>query len=204
MPNLTVSLGGAWELQRAGSGQRFPATVPGCVHTDLLKAGAIEDPFYRDNELKVQWIGETDWIYSRSFSVGEDVLARDRVLLRCQGLDTLAVVTVNRREVGEADNMYRLWEFDIKPLLRLGENRISIRFNSVIRHIQQKEKDRSLPGWFPRSGRSWVRKEPCNFGWDWGPVLVTAGIWRAISIEAFDVARIADLHVHRSIRARGR
>jgi beta-mannosidase len=203
MPNLTINLGGAWELQRAGSGQRFAATVPGCVHTDLLKAGAIEDPFYRDNELKVQWIGETDWIYSRSFSVGEEVLARDRVLLRCQGLDTLAVVTVNGSEVGEADNMYRLWEFDIKPLLRRGQNRISIRFNSVTRHIQRKEKERSLPGWFPRSGRSWVRKEPCNFGWDWGPVLVTAGIWRGISTEAFDVARIADLHIRQEHSRQG-
>ncbi len=195
MPNLTINLGGEWELQRAGSNQRFPATVPGCVHTDLLKAGAIKDPFYRDDELKVQWIGESDWIYSRTFAVGEDVLARDRVLLRCKGLDTLAVVTVNGREAGAADNMFRLWEFDIKPLLRRGENRISVRFSSVMRHIRAKEKGRNMPGWFPLSGRAWVRKEQCNFGWDWGPILVTAGIWRAISIEAFDVARIADLLV---------
>ena len=198
MPNFTIDLGGAWKLQRVGNSQHFPATVPGCVHTDLLKAGAIEDPFYRDNELKVKWVSEADWIYSRSFSVGDEVLARDRVLLRCKGLDTFAVVTLNGREVGAADNMYRLWEFDIKPALRRGENRISIRFNSVLPYIRRRQKGRNLAGWGgPRevAGRAWVRKEPCNFGWDWGPVLVTAGIWRPISIEAFDVARIADLHV---------
>ena len=198
VPNLTINLGGAWKLQRVGSAQRFPAAVPGCVHTDLLKAGAIGDPFYRDDERKVQWIGEADWVYSRSFPVGEEVLARDRVLLRCKGLDTLAVVTVNGREAGAADNMFRLWEFDVKSLLRRGENRISIRFNSVLPYIRRRQKERNLGGWGgPRevAGRAWVRKEPCNFGWDWGPALVTAGIWRAISIEAFDVARIADLHI---------
>ncbi len=147
MPNFTIDLGGAWKLQRVGSAQHFPATVPGCVHTDLLKAGAIEDPFYRDNELKVKWVSEADWIYSRSFSVGDEVLARDRVLLRCKGLDTFAVVTVNGREVGAADNMYRLWEFDIKPALRRGENRISIRFNSVLPYIRRRQKERNLAGW---------------------------------------------------------
>jgi len=121
VPNFTIDLGGAWKLQRVSSARRFPATVPGCVHMDLLDAGAIEDPFYRDNELKVKWVGEADWIYSRTFSAGDEVLARDRVLLRCKGLDTLAVVTVNGREVGTADNMFRLWEFDIKPVLRRGK-----------------------------------------------------------------------------------
>ncbi len=172
MPNFTIDLCGAWKLQRVGSARHFPATVPGCVHTDLLKAGAIEDPFYRDNELKVKWVGEADWIYSRSFSAGDEVLARDRVLLRCKGLDTFAAVTVNGRAVGAADNMYRLWEFDIKPALRRGENRISIRFNSVLPYIRRKQKERNLAGWSgPRevAGRAWVRKEPCNFGWDWGP-----------------------------------
>ena len=198
MPNFTIDLGGAWKLQRVGVGRRFPATVPGCVHTDLLNAGAIEDPFYRDNELKVKWVGEADWIYSRTFSAGDEVLARDRVLLRCKGLDTFAVVTVNGREVGAADNMFRLWEFDIKPALRRGENRISVRFNSVLPYIRRRQSERRLPSWGGPNevaGRAWVRKEPCNFGWDWAPVLVTAGIWRAINIEAFDLPRIAGLHV---------
>jgi hypothetical protein len=147
MPNLGLDLGGAWKLRRAGGAESFPATVPGCVHMDLLRAGAIEDPFYRDNELRAKWVGEADWIYSRRFQVGEDLLARDRILLRCHGLDTFAAVTINGRPVGEADNMFRLWEFDIKPLLRRGENRISIRFNSVLPYIRRRQKERRLPSW---------------------------------------------------------
>ena len=97
-------------------------SIPGCVHTDLLAAGKIPDPFYRDNEKIVQWVGDSDWIYRRTFDVPEDVLKNDRVLLRCAGLDTLATIKINGTEVGHADNMFRLWEFDVKPLLRLGEN----------------------------------------------------------------------------------
>ena len=95
--------------------------MPGCIHADLLAAGKIPDPFYRDNEKAVQWVGESDWRYRRTFDVPEAVLENDRVLLRCAGLDTLATVKINGREVGRADNMFRLWEFDVKSDLRAGE-----------------------------------------------------------------------------------
>src|ERR1017187_9229879 len=106
-----ISLNGAWQVARSGSDEWLPATVPGCVHTDLLAAGRMPDPFFRDNEREVQWVGETDWVYRRTFDVPEEVLNCDRVLLRCEGLDTLAVVRINGSEVGRADNMFRTWEF---------------------------------------------------------------------------------------------
>ena len=190
-------LTGSWSLRRADQKQAIPATVPGCVHTDLLAAGEIEDPFHRDNEERVQWIGETDWIYERTFEA-EDFSAAACILLRCEGLDTLATVCLNDVEVGRADNMYRTWEFDICRTLRPGRNKIAIRFDSAVNYITNRNTERKLPGWSsPREpiGRAWLRKEPCNFGWDWGPVLVTVGIWRAISIVAFDSARLSDVEV---------
>ena len=115
-------LNGNWQVSQAGKNDWIPATVPGCVHTDLLAAGKIPDPFYRDNEKAVQWVGESDWIYRRTFDVPEEVLKNDHVRLRCEGLDTLATVKINGQEIGRADNMFRLWEFDVKSVLRAGEN----------------------------------------------------------------------------------
>jgi beta-mannosidase len=192
-----IELNGAWTLRRAGQKQTLAATVPGCVHTDLLAAGEIENPFERDNEERVQWIGETDWIYERTFQA-PDTTGFDRVLLCCEGLDTLATVTLNGHELGRTDNMFRTWEFDIRAALVKGRNRLAIRFASPVKYIQARGQERALPGWSaphePRN-RAWLRKEPCNFGWDWGPVLITSGIWRSIRIVAFHQARLTDVHV---------
>ncbi|MBZ0306389.1 MAG: glycoside hydrolase family 2 protein, partial [Anaerolineae bacterium] len=113
-----LSLNGSWTLFKASELTPIPATVPGCVHTDLLANGLLEDPFYRDNELRQMWVGETDWRYSRAFSVSPDLLAHNRVLLRCHGLDTIATLHLNGAQIGYADNMHRTWEFDVKALLR--------------------------------------------------------------------------------------
>ena len=94
---LTLDLGGKWTVRKQIERDTIPATVPGTVHADLLAAGRIKDPYHRDEELRVQWIGETDWVYERSFEVNDDMLERDRVLLKCDGLDTFASVRVNGR-----------------------------------------------------------------------------------------------------------
>jgi beta-mannosidase len=193
----TIELSGAWTLHRAGQKKSWPATVPGCVHTDLLAAGEIQDPFFREQESLVQWLGETDWIYERTFRL-EELPAESCVRLRCEGLDTLATITLNGAEVGRTDNMYRTWEYEIGSLLQPGNNRLAIRLDSAVRYVQERQALRPLPAWgAPREipGRAWLRKEPCNFGWDWGPVLVTAGIWRPIRIVAFDTARLTDLEI---------
>ena len=116
-------LGGRWQVVREGTTEVIPATVPGCIHTDLLAAKKIPDPFFRDNERAVQWIGEANWIYRRSFDVPAELLEREHVLLRCEGLDTLATVRVNGHEVAKADNMFRTYEFDVKKLLKSGQER---------------------------------------------------------------------------------
>jgi beta-mannosidase len=192
------TLNGAWELV-VREDQVIPATVPGCVHTDLLAAGLIEDPYYRDNELGVMWIGEADWTYRRSFAVDSELLDHERVLLRCKGLDTLATLSINGQRVARTDNMFRTWEYDVKGLLREGENRIEVRFDAPMPYVRAKGQERTLPAWsvgdHKLDGGGWIRKEPCNFGWDWGPKLVTCGIWRDIELVAFDTARLRGVHI---------
>lgn len=189
-----VDLGGAWQVFQEGGSDSIPATVPGTIHTDLLAAGEIPDPFYRKNERAVSWVSEANWIYRRSFYVSPELLARQHVLLRCEGLDTLATIRVNNVPVSKTDNMFRTYEFDVKKHLHPGANQIEIKFDSVLPFIRDKEAQRKLPTWaYP--GEAWVRKEPCNFGWDWGPTLITCGIWRNIGLVAFDAARLEDLAI---------
>ncbi|MCL5995736.1 MAG: glycoside hydrolase family 2 protein [Chloroflexi bacterium] len=198
-----VSLNGAWRVSQTGesgparSGS-IAAQVPGCIHTDLIAAGKIPNPYYRDNEHALQWIGEVDWVYSRNITVPASLLKHEKVLLRCEGLDTFATITLNGAEVARTNNMFRTWEFDVKHLLKPGRNTIEVRFDSTIPYIMQKQSERYLHGWSPEyevSGRAWVRKEPCNYGWDWGPVFITCGIWRAIELVGFNAARLTGVKI---------
>jgi beta-mannosidase len=194
----TIDLSGEWTLKQSGKKDLIKAAVPGCVHTDLLAAGIIPDPYYHDNESRLQWIGEADWLYTRTFDIPIDFLKHKRILLRCEGLDTLATLTVNSREIAVTDNMFRTYEFDVKNVLKSGKNIIRVRFDSTIPYIKKREKERRLPAWkgpHDVQGGSWVRKEPCNFGWDWGPVLVTCGIWRPIKLIAYNTARLSDVRI---------
>lgn len=195
----TITLNGDWQLYRSGENESIPATVPGCVHTDLLSAGRIEDPYFRDNELNVLWVGETDWIYRRTFDVPRALLAHDRVLLRCEGLDTLAAITLNGHLIGRTDNMFRTYEYDVRDYLVEGANQIEVRFDSPMRYVRKRGQERYLPAWgvgeHKLDGGGWIRKEPCNFGWDWGPMLATCGIWRDIELVAYDTARLQDAHI---------
>jgi beta-mannosidase len=197
----TLTLNGRWQVKQVTQpdSEWLAATVPGCVHTDLLAAGIIPDPFYGDNERQVMWVGETDWVYRRTFAVAADLLQSKRVLLRCDGLDTLATIWLNGTELGGTDNMFRTWEFDVRPFLQPGENEVVVRFDSALRVGQEKLRQRYIHSWSTDThklpGGNYVRKAQCHFGWDWGPQLVTCGIWRDIALLVFDTARLADIHV---------
>lgn len=178
--------------------QKIPARVPGCIHTDLLGNKLIADPNFADNEQKLKWIGETDWIYEKSFVVGADLINSRNVRLNCEGLDTLASIYINGKQVGYADNMFRKWEFNVKDILRQGENQIRIIFHSTLPYIKQKAEKRKL--WFCDMGKNildgnQIRKMQCNYGWDWGPALVTCGIWKNIELLAYDDVKIDHIHL---------
>jgi len=195
-----VSLNGEWTLSRTGEAEAIPAAVPGCVHMDLLAQSMIPDPYFRDNELQVLWVGKTNWTYRRNFVVDAALLAHEHALLRCEGLDTIATLTLNGALVGCADNMFRTWEYDVHTALREGNNELVIAFRAPMQYVREKAAgQRFLPAWgvgdHKLDGGGWIRKEPCNFGWDWGPKLATCGIWRDIALLVYDSARLDDVHI---------
>lgn len=200
-----LELSGQWTVQEQGKEVKIPATVPGDVYADLLRAGRISDPFYRDNENDLQWIGESNWSYSRTFDIPADLLEHERVLLRCEGLDTFATVYINEREVATTDNMFRTWEWEVKGLLMAGENHIQIDFSSTLPYIREKQTKQPLPWWGDNkvACHGWVRKEQCNYGWDWGIKAVTCGIWRPIRIVAFNTARLEDVRIAQDHNRKG-
>lgn len=192
-----LSLNGNWSLDIPGSGFGLvPAVVPGSVYHDLLTAGMIQDPFYRDNETDALKLMEHEFHYSRVMYVDAELLSCDAVMLRCEGLDTLATVYINGAVVGCADNMHRTWEFNVKSLLHDGENSIAVHFASPTKYIRESYAESPADGTsdamrgFPN-----LRKAHCMFGWDWGPRLPDAGIWRDISLIGIHSARIRDVLV---------
>ena len=194
-----LHLEGDWQMQQQGSTEKLPATVPGCVHTDLLNAKKIDDPFIADNEKQLMWIGEKNWLYTRSFYVEKDMLGSDKILLVCEGLDTLATIKINGKLVGRTDNAFRTWRYDVGRYVRAGENQIEVLFQSTLPYVRKMQKHRSLfltgVGHHRIDGSNQIRKSQCNYGWDWGPMCVTAGIWRGIRLEASETAHFTDVQV---------
>jgi beta-mannosidase len=194
---LIQPLTGDWKFQQANSAEWLPAKVPGGVHTDLMSNGRIPDPFVADNEKNVQWVAESDWVYQRTFTCSPEILTQDKILLVCDGLDTLATVTLNGHKLGHTDNMFRRYEWEVKSLLKdRGENEINIAFNSPVRYAAEKQAVRPLPGVSQAiPGGPHLRKAPCQFGWDWGPQLPPIGIWKDIRLEGYREARLTDVHL---------
>ena len=181
---ITYSLSGVWQMEET-NGRITEGTVPGSVYSFLLNAGLMEDPYYRENELAALRRMEEDFIFRRVFTPPEPLLKAGRVLLRCEGLDTLCDVTLNGVFIAHADNMHRTWELDVTHALRSGENEIALTFASPVRYIRARQKEHFLGGTSDAmDGFPHLRKAHCMFGWDWGPRLPDAGIWRGLSLIA--------------------
>ncbi len=197
MLTSTVALTDGWTVRAVAgpvpselAGVRVPATVPGCVHTDLLAAGLIPDPYLDENEAALSWIGQVDWCYETSFEhdPGTHVSCLDLVAL---GLDTVAEVRVNDVVVGQARNMNRTHRFDLRAAVRPGRNHLAVTFAAGLPAAERFSAElgpRPHVNGHPYNG---IRKMAANYGWDWGPVLVTAGIWRPIEVQAWHTARLA-------------
>ncbi len=205
-----LSLGGAWRVAASSptvpeklkpvlSEQTIEAHVPGCIHTDLLAAGLIDDPFYRTNEAELFWIGETDWTFSRQIDVPASLLEHEHVVLAIRGLDTPAEVRVNGTAVGSADNEFRGWEFDVSGVLRAGENEVEVAFTAPARLARERQEKHFL--WHTGidhhrlPGGNHLRKSQCNFGWDWGPMFATSGIKESISLCAWSTRRLGAIRL---------
>ncbi|TDD71647.1 glycoside hydrolase family 2 protein [Jiangella aurantiaca] len=175
-----------------------PATVPGCVHTDLLAQGLIPDPYLDLNEAAVQWIGHVDWEYRGVVDLDEPAPDVHSDLV-CDGLDTVATVHVNGALVARTQNMHRGYRFDVAEHLHAGSNTVAVRFDSAVTYTERACEEH---GYLPQGYEhpySFIRKMACNFGWDWGPTLVTAGIWRGIRLHRWRRARLEELQVRTDV-----
>lgn len=178
-----LDLCGQWRLTPASREFSLPTKVPGSVVSALLAENKMPDPYWRDNERNVQELFREDYIFSRSFPVEDDLLKSKCTHLVCEGLDTVAELTLNGKTLGTADNMHRTWRFDCREALRAGENTLSIRFRAPLAYLQEHP---------AKIGKRFttIRKAACMFGWDWGLDLSDCGIWRPIYLQAHDHGRL--------------
>jgi beta-mannosidase len=201
----TVLLNSGWEFRQrttetvgTASANWRPATVPGVVDTDLLNNKLIPDPFYRENEAKLQWIENVDWEYRTTIQVTLEMLRRSHIDLVFDGLDGYAEVYLNGQLVLTADNAFRQWRVDIKKTAKAGANELLVVFPSPIakaKEIAAKDPWRSRTG---TEDKTYIRKPAYEYGWDWGPRFVNSGIWRPVRLELWDAARITDFHIRQA------
>ncbi|MFZ4521508.1 MAG: beta-mannosidase [Bacteroidales bacterium] len=184
----TYELDGGWKFRRAGTKEWYPAKVPGVVHLDLLRNNLIPDPYLRDNESKLQWIGEVGWEYLKTFQYNEKNFAWRHIDLVVKGLDTYANIYLNDSLVFVADNMFKEWFIDIKQSLHIGQNTLRIQFPAVSE--MNKSRYAKLANKLPGDEKVVCRKAAYHFGWDWGPTLVTSGIWRPIYIREWNAVNV--------------
>jgi beta-mannosidase len=194
------------KTETPGVAEWHPAQVPGVVHTDLLRNHLIPDPYDRDNEFRLQWIGLTDWEYQTTFRVDSQDLRHDHADLVFDGLDTFADVYLNDQEILHSDNMFRHWRIPSKTLLKPGANTLRIVFHSAVEKMLPYVK--SLPYVLPSisthnygneenlATAPYTRKAPYQYGWDWGPRFLTEGVWQPVRLELWDALRIENLHIH--------
>ena len=207
-----LDLAGEWTFRLAGSprgataaalglDRPMPATVPGTVHYQLQRSGKIADPWFGRNELSQQWIDEQDWEWSRTVTVSADDCRRTRQELIFDGIDTVATVYLNDKEVGHSRNMFRQVVLDVRGILLPGENRLRVVVESptAFALAEAERGNHRVPfgdfrwqtGEVRPTGRAWIRKVQCHFGWDWGVYLATSGIWLPARLECSDLPRIA-------------
>ncbi|MDR3024683.1 glycosyl hydrolase 2 galactose-binding domain-containing protein [Chryseobacterium sp.] len=177
-----------WQFKNSKDQNWLPAKVPGTVHLDLMDNKVIPDPFKDENEKKVQWVENEDWDYQTQFTVSSQELKNDNIDLVFNGLDTFSEIYLNSKLLKKTDNMFRKWNIPVKQYLKPGNNTLQIKFQSAVN--TGKELAKKVPFTMPESPRSFVRKAQYQFGWDWGPRLVTAGIWKDVTLEFWNNAKI--------------
>lgn len=197
-----LSLNGIWHVRSHDGTYNFDQQVPGSVFQTLEEQGVYGegDVFFRDNNRRCLEMAERDFVFSRTFDADDALLDSDRVLLEADGLDTLAALELNGVRVAETDNMHRPYAFDIKGMLKKGENRLVITFGNTLAYLRQEQKRRKIfsadnGGETSVEGFNMIRKSHCSYGWDWGPMIPDVGIWKDIRVRGYDGYRLDSLRV---------
>lgn len=193
---VTLQLDKNWKMHQVGSSELIEATVPGSVYGDLLNAGKMEDPFWKDNEDEALKLMDYDYEYITSFDCDDKLLSLDDVVLHFDGIDTIADITLNGTKLGHVENMHRTWEYSVKDILKSGGNELKVYFYSPTKYIADAfEKAPTLGTEDAMNGFVHIRKAHCMFGWDWGAHLPDAGIWRPVCLMGIDTARLESVEV---------
>ena len=189
------NLGGQW-MMAGEDGREIQGTVPGSVYSFLLDAGLMEDPYYRDNELRALELMEKDYSFTRHFDAPEKLLRCAHQIIRFEGVDTLADIYLNDIFIGHTDNMHITWEFDVREALREKDNLLLVKTYSPLRYIREEDAKHHLGGSTDAMlGFPHLRKAHCMFGWDWGPRLPDQGIWRDVQLLGWNEVRIEDVRI---------
>ena len=209
---ITRSLIDNWSFKASNDSVWLKASVPGTIHTDLMANGIIEDPYYRLNERKIQWVDKKDWIYQTTFNLNNQEFNRQNHELNFKGLDTYANVYLNDSIILKSNNMHRTYIVNVKEYLLKGANVLRIVLESPIKKglelydaldyvLPVSANDQAVTGEVPGGKRINVhtRKAAYHYGWDWGPRLVTSGIWRPITMRSWDDFRICDFIINTSL-----
>ena len=183
-----LMLNTVWEMHRFGDNQTYHCTVPCSVYDTLITHGAIESPYYRENEREAYTLSEEDYVFSTTFPSPAE--PAEHIALCFDGIDTLAEITLNGKVLGRTDNMHRRWRFDVSDLLT-EENTLEVKLFSPLVYIAEKQKEQPLWGQKDTvAGFPHLRKAHYMFGWDWGPKLPDLGIWRDVYLELWDAGRV--------------
>ncbi|KIC64252.1 beta-mannosidase [Chryseobacterium taiwanense] len=186
-----------WQFKNAKENKWLTASVPGTVHLDLMNNKIIPDPYKDENEKKVQWVENEDWDYQTSFIISSKELANQNVDLVFHGLDTFSEIYLNGKLLQSTDNMFRKWTIPVKQHLKIGGNVLQITFKSAVN--AGKELAKKVAFTTPESPRSYVRKAQYQFGWDWGPRLVTAGIWKEVELNFWNQAKLENVKIEQKV-----
>ncbi len=192
---IKQNLNKGWHMRRQKEAAQ-PAVVPGTVYTDLLRNGSMEDPFWKDNEIRALPLMESDYEYEVTFTPGAELLKQDQILLLFDGVDTIADIYLNQEQIGSACNMHRIWEFDVTGVLREKENVLRVVLHSPLRYIREAyARCRTQGSEDAMDGFVHIRKAHCMFGWDWGAHLPDAGIFRPVSLIGVKRARLESVYI---------
>jgi beta-mannosidase len=193
-----ISLNGNWTLINEGKELDLPAQVPGSVYIDLMNNGFIGDPFYADNKSKMQWIWESNWIYEKEFEVGSEILKKRYIKINFYGIDTIADIFLNEILLGKVNNMFLMYEYDVKDYLKKGINSLKIKFYSPTKEAKNLiEKFKyKLINFNKTPGVPYLRKAQYSLGWDVAPFLPDIGIWKDVELIAYNNHKIDTISYH--------
>lgn len=194
----SLSLRGSWRIRNGNGSLELPGEVPGCVHTALLQRNLIQDPYYRFNDLNYRWISLDNWTYSKEFQIPFHISQWQKVNLIFEGVDTVSKVLLNNVLIGKTNNMFRKYDFDVTHVVK-ALNSLELRFQSPVLYAAQQSRDHifyEVPPDCPPSVQkgechvNFIRKEQCSFSWDWGPSFPTQGIWKDVSLKAYNICHL--------------